>query len=260
ALLGSPAQATGNGFLYTLAPTITPSLTGTVSKVYDGTNAATLTSANYSLSGAVDGDTVVLNNPTSGTFSQSNVGTNLTVSVSGIAISSATNGPATVYGYQLGSTSASAAVGSITAKPLTATISNQSKTYGTNDPNVSGITVSLSGVVSGDTGNVSASLASLARAAGESVGSYSITGGTLNALSGSSAGNYSASLSTAGNTLAITQKALTAAIADQSKTYGTNDPSLSGITPTLAGVVNTTVTKSEGHTTPLHPPTQTARR
>src|SRR5262245_63566032 len=84
---------------------------------------------------------------------------------------------------------------------------------------------------------VAASLASLTRAANETVGSYNITGGTLNALTGSSAGNYTASLSTAGNTLAINQAALTATIANQTKTYGANDPSLSGITPTLAGQV-----------------------
>ena len=57
---------TGNGFLYTVAPTITPSLTGTVSKTYDGTTAATLAAGNYSVSGAIDSDVVVLNNPVSG--------------------------------------------------------------------------------------------------------------------------------------------------------------------------------------------------
>jgi hypothetical protein len=103
-----------------------------------------------------------------------------------------------------------------------------------------------------DTGKVAASLASLTRTAGETVGSFNITGGTLNALTGTSAGNYSASLSTAGNTLAITQKALTASITDQSKTYGANDPSLSGITPTLAGVVNTSVTDWNGNSTAIN--------
>src|SRR5262249_57146765 len=77
---------------------------------------------------------------------------------------------------------------------LTASIADQSKVYGTNDPSLSGITPTLAGVVNttvtnwngtstpiNDTGLVAASLASLARTAGESVGSYSITGGTLNA-------------------------------------------------------------------------------
>src|SRR5205085_9728454 len=56
-------QGTGNGFLYTIAPTITPSLIGSVSKGYDGTTTATLAGGNYYLSGAIDGDTVTLNNP-----------------------------------------------------------------------------------------------------------------------------------------------------------------------------------------------------
>jgi hypothetical protein len=149
----------------------------------------------------------------------------------------------------------------INAASLTASISNQSKTYGADDPSLSGITPALSGVINrtvstwngnvvvNDTNNVSASVASLTRATGENVGFYSITGGTLNALTGTSAGNYTASLSTAGNTLAVTAKALTASITDQSKTYGADDPSLSGITPTLSGVVNATVTDWNGTST-----------
>src|SRR5262249_47485516 len=102
-------------------------------------------------------------------------------------------------------------------------------------------------VVVNDTGQVSSSLASLTRTANENVGSYNITGGTLNALTGTSAGNYSASLSTAGNTLTISQAALTASIANQSKTYRADDPSLSGIAPALAGVINRTVSTWNGN-------------
>src|SRR5262249_58619900 len=51
-----------------------------------------------------------------------------------------------------------------------------------------------------------------------------ITGGTLNALTGASAGNYTASLSTAGNTLAITQKADPASGGDGKKAEGGSGP------------------------------------
>jgi mucin-19 len=142
---------------------------------------------------------------------------------------------------------------------LTATIGNQNKTYGTNDPSLSGITPTLAGVINrtvstwngnvavDDTNKVSASLASLTRTANENVGSYSITGGTLT-LSGTSAGNYSSGFSVSGGpTLTINQAVLTATIGNQSKTYGANDPSLSGITPTLAGVVNATVSTWNGN-------------
>src|SRR5262249_6956802 len=144
----------------------------------------------------------------------------------------------------------------VNKRPLTATIADQSKTYGTNDPNVSGIAVTLNGVVNGDT--VATSLASLARTAGETVSTYSITGGPLDGLTGASSGNYTARLSTAGNTLAITQKALTATIANQSKTYGSNDPNVSGIAVGLSSVVNTTVTNWNGTSTPINDTGQVA--
>ena len=72
----TPVVGGGNGFLYSIAPSITPTLVGTVSKVYDGTNVATLTPANFAATGAIDGDTVTLNNPASGTYDNRNVGTN----------------------------------------------------------------------------------------------------------------------------------------------------------------------------------------
>ncbi|WP_157786176.1 filamentous hemagglutinin N-terminal domain-containing protein, partial [Dyella japonica] len=51
--------ASGNGFLYSLAPTINlTGLTGTVSKVYDATTTATLTGANLQTTGLVNGDKI----------------------------------------------------------------------------------------------------------------------------------------------------------------------------------------------------------
>ena len=62
----------------TITPaTLTARLTGTVGKVYDGTTAATLTAANYTLSGVIGGDSVSLNDPTAGTFATANVGGNI---------------------------------------------------------------------------------------------------------------------------------------------------------------------------------------
>ena len=125
----APAQATGDGFLYTLAPIITPALTGAVSKVYDGANTAALAAGNYSTSGAVDGDVVTLNNPASGVYDNKHVGSGKNISVSGIAIAGATNAAATVYGYQLASTSANADIGEITARPITVSAQTDTRTY-----------------------------------------------------------------------------------------------------------------------------------
>ena len=120
------AQSTGNGLLYTLAPTITPSLTGTVSKTYDGNTAATLVASNYAVTGAVDGDTVTLNNPANGSYDNSAVGTGKQVTVTGINITGATNGSTKVYGYALGSTTASGAVGTITPVPVPLVVTSPS--------------------------------------------------------------------------------------------------------------------------------------
>lgn len=124
AVLGS-----NNGFLYTLAPTITAALTGTISRTYNGTTSATLTGANYSDSGAVDGDTITLNNPASGTYDTKHVGTGKNVSVSGLSIASAINGTAPVYGYQLARTTASGDIGTITAADLTLSTNDISRAY-----------------------------------------------------------------------------------------------------------------------------------
>src|SRR5207248_11662124 len=81
------------------------------------------------VSGAIDGDTVTLNNPASGSYDTKNVGINKNVAVSGLSIASASNGAATVYGYQMASSSANANIGTITAKALTITAQTNSKTY-----------------------------------------------------------------------------------------------------------------------------------
>jgi filamentous hemagglutinin family protein len=103
-----PTLATGAG---TITPaTLTAQLTGTVSKVFDGTTAATLTPANYILLGAVSGDTVSLNDPIFGTYASKNIGSGIDVSVSGLALSGLSAG-----NYVLASTLANADIGSIIA-------------------------------------------------------------------------------------------------------------------------------------------------
>ncbi len=96
---------------------------------------------------------------------------------------------------------------SSTQAALTASISNQSKVYGTSDPALSGIAVNLNGVINNsiiNTWNVrialmtqavlALALRTLTRVAGESVvGSpYAYTAATFNALTGSAAANYQA--------------------------------------------------------------------
>jgi filamentous hemagglutinin family protein len=98
--------------LLTVTPApLTLSLTGTVSKVFDGSTAATLSSANYSaLSGILSGDTVsVASLPTSGTYDSAAVGTGKTVTVTGLTLSGAQAADYSLTG------SLSGAIGVITA-------------------------------------------------------------------------------------------------------------------------------------------------
>jgi hypothetical protein len=81
------------------------------------------------VSGAIDGDTVTLNNPAAGTYADKHVGTAKNVSVTGILIASASNGAAAVYGYQLASTGANADVGEVTPATLVGTITAADKVY-----------------------------------------------------------------------------------------------------------------------------------
>ncbi|MGI9215283.1 MAG: MBG domain-containing protein, partial [Gammaproteobacteria bacterium] len=104
---------------------LTAALTGTVSKAYDGNTTATLVAGNYNLSGVVAADNVLLNNPTSGTYDTKAVGTDKTISISGLVLSGTDAG-----NYRLDSTTISANLGSITPRNLIIELNtNISKIY-----------------------------------------------------------------------------------------------------------------------------------
>ena len=107
----TPAQNTGNGFIYSNTPILNVGLTGQVSKPHDGSNTAKLNAANYLLTGAIDGDVVTLNYPATGIYADKNSGTNKNIIVSGIN-ADVMNGLSIVYGYQV-NTSANAYIGTI---------------------------------------------------------------------------------------------------------------------------------------------------
>ena len=227
----TPVAGTGNGFLYSVAPSITPSLTGSVMKAYNGTTAATtLTPANYAVSGAIDGDIVTLNNPASGTYDTRNVGTNKNVAVSGLSISSATDGAATVYGYQLASTTANASIGTIDPAGLTLTAATNTKTY---DGATSAAAMpTVAGLVGGDT--VSGLVETYADKNAGSGKMLSVTGYTVN--DGNGGNNYT--VSTVNNTTGvIDQAALTGSITASNKVYDANT-SATITSRTLSGVIS----------------------
>jgi hypothetical protein len=131
------------------AATLTASLTGAVDKVYDSTTTATLSASNYNLSGVFGGDTVVLNDPVSGTYDTKDVATGKTVTVMGLALSGAQAGD-----YTIGSTTTSGAIGAITPATLTANLTGTvAKTYdGTTTATLTASNYDLTGTVyNGDT-------------------------------------------------------------------------------------------------------------
>ncbi|MDB5911145.1 MAG: hypothetical protein JWP34_5262 [Massilia sp.] len=193
------------------AKTLTASIIGTPTKTYNGTTSATLTSANFSLSGLVGSDTFTVTQ-TAGTYNSKDVASANSVTASLTAGNFTPGGGAQASNYTL-PTSATGA-GTITAKALTVTTpAVTSKPYdGTNAATITG---TLSGVVGGD----SVSLVGTGTFNTANVGANKAVTST-STLSGAQAGNYSLTQPT-GLTGTITARALTVTASNQSKTYGT---------------------------------------
>ncbi|MBU6158927.1 MAG: DUF1533 domain-containing protein, partial [Bacteroidetes bacterium] len=208
---------------------LTASLTGTVSKVYDGTTGATLTSANYSLSGLVGSENVTVTN-TTGSYDTKNAGTGKTVTVS----SPLTLGGADASNYTI-SGNATGTVGTITAKGLTITgLTGVNKVYDGNTTASATGTAALSGIVSGDVFSLSGTPEFTFATADVGTGkSISTTG---YALSGADAGNYSLTQPTLSAN--ITAKGLTiTGLSGVNKVYDGNTTASATGTAALSGVV-----------------------
>jgi filamentous hemagglutinin family protein len=224
----SSVLGSGNGFLYTVAPTITASLAGTAAKVYDATTSATLAPSNYTTTGAIDGDTVTVSTPAVGHYDTRNVGAGKAVSASGVSLLGAANGAATVYGYQLASASANGAIGTITPASLVIGASADAKTY---DGSIG--SAAQPHVVSGLQGSDSVSAMTQAfdsRNAGSRT--LAVTGYAVN--DGNGGNNYTVSTSTAVGSIA--RAALLLGASSDSKTY--DGTTASGATPTVSGLVS----------------------
>jgi len=209
----TPVLGTGNGFLYSFAPIINPTLTGTTSKVYDGTNIATLTPANYTFAGIAGGDTIIAGVPTSTTYIDKNVGAGKQVDVTGISFT-ATNGTATVYGYQLSSANLSANIGTITPASLTLNAVTDSKTY--DGTTASAGALGIAGLMTGDTITGATQVFNSKNVAGAGLSTLGVAAGyTVN--DGNGGLNYTITSNTAPGT--ITPAALTVAATSTSRPY-----------------------------------------
>ncbi len=192
-------NASATGFADILARAITATLSAN-GKVYDGTAAAT---GALTLDGVLAGDTVSASGGYA--FSDKNAGTGKTVTANGITLSGADAGNYVV------NTSATA-LADILARVVTATLVANGKVY--DGTTAAAGTLSLNGVIAGDTVNAMGSYAFGDKNAG--------TGKTVTAsgiaLSGADAGNYTVNATT--TALAdILARAVTATLTANGKTY-----------------------------------------
>ena len=171
---------------------------------YDATNVASISGA--TLSGIVSGDVVTLDNKTTGTFAQANVGTNISVSTS-MSISGTDAGN---YNLTLPTLS-----GNIIEKPviITPTV-GQSKIYGASEPVFEYTNTALVGP--------DAITGALSRQTGEDVGNYAYTLGTLTAGT-----NYSLSIVTNPSTFEISKATLTVTADNLVRGVGETSPAYS---------------------------------
>ena len=224
---GGGILGSGNGYIYAYAPIATPGLTGSVSKTYDGNTSATLNAGNYTVSGAIDGDTLTLNNPTTGSYADKNAGSGKTVNVSGLTVS-ASNGPMLVYGYQLaGVGNVSGNVGVINKAALTIAAQTNTKIYdGTTSASA---TPTATGLQTGD--SVTGLAATYDTKNAGSGKTLSVSAYMLN--DGNGGNNYNVTTTT-NNTGVINKAALTIAAQTNTKTY--DGTTTAAATPTVTGL------------------------
>jgi hypothetical protein len=215
-----------NGFLYTVSPTITAGLIGTVAKTYDGNDVAALTAGNFDFSGAIDGDTVTVAGPTSGSYVDKHAGSTKMVTADGFAIDSAGNGAATVYGYTLASTSATANIGTINQRALTVSAVAGSKVY--NGSTASGAAPTHAVLQGGDTASFSQSYNNRNAGAGKTLTASGVVD------DGNGGANYSYTF-VGNNAGVITPAALT--VTAQTDSRGYDGTTASALAPIVSGTL-----------------------
>jgi hypothetical protein len=210
-----------NGGVITPAPLTITATTNT--KTYDGTMSAAATPATSGLQGS---DSVTFAVPPE-TYNTSNVGTNLTLTVSpGYTINDGNGGK----NYSP-VTTATVNTGVIKPAPVTASIAAANKYYdGT--PTATITNCSLAGVLAADTGNVTCS-ASGATFSSPNAGTWTVTATV--SLAGTAAGNY-ALTSTVGSTSATINPApVTVNLLSMTQTYS-GGPLMPTVTTTPPGI------------------------
>ncbi|HEX4504652.1 MAG TPA: YDG domain-containing protein [Alphaproteobacteria bacterium] len=231
-LTGTAAAATGDGFLYSLAPTLT--LSG-ITKTYDGTTG--LTGAEYGFGGGVTGDSIALGGSPAGSFADKNAASGIDVTVSGLTVTATRDG-VTIFGYAVTPVTGGA-IGTIAKADLSVGLTGTvTKTYdGTTAAALGTGNLSLSGVIGSDSVTVSAGSSVYGTSNAKTGIRVTAAGYTL---SGADAGNYALTTSSGSAAIGtIDPKTITAGLTGTAaKTYdGTTAAGLNGSNYTLTGIV-----------------------
>jgi filamentous hemagglutinin family protein len=228
-VFGGSILGTGDGFIYSLAPTITATVTGTATKTYDGDTTAPIGSLALGQTGVIDGDTVTLSAISSATYDNRNAGTGKAVNVSGVSIASQTNGAKQVFGYTPTSATATGNVGTINQRAITITAATDTKTYDATNSSAGAPTITSGSIVSGDSGTFS-------QAFDNKNAGTSKTLTAAGAVTDGNGGNNYAVTFVNNNTGVINQLAISGAITASNKTYdATNTATIA--TRSLTGVI-----------------------
>ncbi len=214
----------GNGVLYSLAPTLGLSVSGSTTKVYDGSTSATV--AGYLTTGLHLGEVATVTTA-SAAFNDKDVldASSVTATIGSVSIK---DGTIDVYGYTV-PTSASG-TGSITPKALTASYSAAHKVY---DGNVAAsVSASSADIVGADVLSFSQS----ASFADKNVGTGKVVTVSGIALGGADAANYSLQSSSASATANITRAASVAWVGGSSGAWSNASNWAGGALPDNANV------------------------
>ncbi len=213
--------------------TLTATLTGTVSKTYDGGTTATLATGNYNIANIYNSDNVFISN-TAATYNDKNVGTGKTVTMSAAPVLSGT----AAANYIIAATPLSGAVGTILARAVTLTAPVVSKTYdgGTSYTTTLADSTALSAALVGGDTVTAATISYGNKNAGS--GNKTVTLDSVTLSDGNGGNNYI--VTRAGNsTSTILARAVTLTAPVVSKTYdgGTSYTTLPADLAALSGAL-----------------------
>jgi filamentous hemagglutinin family protein len=256
--LGGSLLGSGNGLIYSTAASLQiTGLSGTVSKVYDNTNAASFTGGNFVAGGLLNGDKIA--SAFGGSYASVNAANGISVTSPGaignFAITDS-SGTIPVFGYTLGTAPVTAAVGQITPAQLTASIiGTPTKTYdGTTTATLGSGNYLISGLVGGQT--ISVNQPNTVGYASAEAGAETITAGFKDtnfiAGIGTLLSNYILPTAATGNGLINRANVVLSGILADSKVYDGNtlaglDTSNQNLFGIIAGDIgNVTLTQGTG--------------